>query len=130
MLLAAPPERVFAALTDPELVRRWLADVAEIDARAGGSVELVFQNHNGTISVIGGDVTEYAPPHRLAFRWHSPAWTFPPLHVRFALEPADGATRLSLRHEGFRELPLEREIHDLGWDHYLGRLAALMQGGD
>ena len=128
--LGAAPERVFAALTDPELMRRWLSDVADVDARLGGDLELVFQNRNGTISVIGGEITEFAPPHRFAFRWHSPLWTFPPLHVTLLLHPTPEGTRLELLHSGFAGLPLEREIHDLGWDHYLDRLAALMKEGD
>ena len=110
--VAAPPEAVFALLTDPDGLGRWLTPVASLEPVPGGEVELVFPNQNGTLSVIRGQVTEVVRPERIAYTWHNPAWDFPPLHVRFDLRPDGGGTRVHLSQWGFAGQPLERAIHD------------------
>jgi uncharacterized protein YndB with AHSA1/START domain len=124
--VAAPPERVFALLTEPDGLGRWLTPVAHFEAVPGGEVELVFLNQNGSLGIFRGRVTECEPPVRIAYTWHSPAWTFPPLHLCFTLSPAPsgGGTEVRFAQWGFAGQPVERAIHDEGWEHYLARLAA------
>ena len=49
----APPERLFAAWTQPELVRRWFApapwsvSAAETDLRVGGATQVVMRGPDG-----------------------------------------------------------------------------------
>lgn len=45
--IAAPPERVFRARVDPELLRRWLAPIAEADARSGGHFRVAVSTPDG-----------------------------------------------------------------------------------
>jgi uncharacterized protein YndB with AHSA1/START domain len=126
--IAAPPERVFAALTDSDQVSRWFAPITSIELQLGGRVEFVFYNRNGTFSLFQGQVTAVDAPWRFGFTWHSPAWAFAPLDVQFTLEAAPDGTRLRLIQRGFATQPVERDIHDVGWEHYLRRLAAVADG--
>src|SRR5262245_66351638 len=75
----APREAVFAAWTDPEVLRRWWAagpdwetPEAEVDLRAGGGYRLAMRDPgSGDVHVVAGDSTEVVPPERLVYPW---AW--------------------------------------------------------
>lgn len=68
---AAPRERVFAAWTRPELLRRWWGPpgwalpVCEIDLRPGGAWRFVMRNQRGTEMSLSGRYVEVTPPERL-----------------------------------------------------------------
>lgn len=70
---AAPRERVWEALTRPDLVRRWLLGppgwtmtVCEMDLRVGGSYRYVWRRDaDGHEMGMGGVYREVAPPRRL-----------------------------------------------------------------
>lgn len=127
--IAAPPQRVFALLTDPDAISLWFAQVSDIEPHPGGAVEFVFFNENGSVSVFSGEVTVFETDVRLGFTWHNRQWTFPPLHVLITLERVGDETKLHLRQTGFAQAPpLERDIHDEGWSRYLERLAAVADG--
>jgi len=127
--IAAPPQRVFALLTDPDAISLWFAQVSGVEPHVGGGVEFVFFNENGSVSGFSGEVTAFETGVRLGFTWHNRQWTFPPLHVLITLESVGDETMLHLRQTGFAEAPpLERDIHDEGWARYLERLAAVADG--
>ena len=51
--------------------------------------------------VIEGEFLEVDPPRKLVHTWHSVGAPSAPTTVTYALEPLDGATRITLRHSGF-----------------------------
>ena len=61
--IAAPPAAVFALLTDPEKILRWMGTEAELDPRPGG---LYLVNVTGARCARGA-FTEVVPVHRLAY---------------------------------------------------------------
>jgi uncharacterized protein YndB with AHSA1/START domain len=69
----APRRLVFAAWTQPELLKRWLTgpspwgmSVCEIDLRAGGRYRYVWHNpENGADMGMGGEYREVVAPERL-----------------------------------------------------------------
>jgi uncharacterized protein YndB with AHSA1/START domain len=68
----APREQVFAALTRPDLIQRWLSGppgwslpVCEIDLKVGGRVRFVWRGPYGTEIGLRGVYREIAPPERL-----------------------------------------------------------------
>jgi uncharacterized protein YndB with AHSA1/START domain len=65
ILLEAEPERVWEAITDPELLSEWLADEVEIDPREGG--EVVCRYADG--EERRGEVALVEEAERLAFEW-------------------------------------------------------------
>lgn len=73
---AAPPERVYAAFTDPEMIRRWWGldrsetVIEEIDVRVGGAWRFV-EKMDGGDQGFRGVFRELVPGERVAqtFEW-------------------------------------------------------------
>ena len=63
--VAAAPEVVWDALTDPSELAAWFGADPEVDLRVGGAVR--FRWPDGTER--RGRVIDLDPPRRLAFRW-------------------------------------------------------------
>ena len=63
--VAAPPDVVWDALTDPAELAAWFGADAEVDLRVGGAIR--FRWPDG--SERRGLVIDLDPPRRLAFRW-------------------------------------------------------------
>ena len=87
--LAAPPEKVWAALTTAEGLAAWFGDEAAIDPRPGGSAWMKW-NEGHTAQMRVERVEE---PRVFGFTWHifglpddDPRRTY----VEFTLEPAGG----------------------------------------
>jgi uncharacterized protein YndB with AHSA1/START domain len=126
--IAAPPATVFAFLTDPEKIVRWLGTDAAMEPHAGG---LYLVNVGGKYKARGR-FTEVIPVHRLAysFGWEDRE-KMPPGSSLIEIDLIDqgGATLLRMTHSG---LPDAEECagHEKGWTHYLERLAVVAAGGD
>jgi len=124
--IEAPPEIVFAYLTDSARFTRWMGVGAELDARPGGRYRIDVDG----VHIAAGEYQEVEPPHRLVMSW---GWdghpTVPPgsTTVEITLTPERGATLLRLRHLG---LPNEgeRRTHTEGWSQYTGRLREVAGG--
>lgn len=109
MEIAATPERVFAALTDPAELAEWWGALDQyrgcewrVDARSGGRWSVRALGPDGVERTVHGEFRVVDPPRRLEYTWH-PSWEDgPPSRVRFDLEPAtvDGVpgTRVSVTH--------------------------------
>lgn len=126
--IGAPPATVFAFLTDPDKILRWLGTEATVEPQLGG-LYLVNVTPQSTAE---GRFTEVIPVHRLAytFGWRERERTPPgSTLIEIDLAEQDGGTLLRLTHTG---LPDEaaRAGHDEGWEHYLARLAIAAAGGD
>src|SRR5690606_35044208 len=72
-LIAASPERVYAAWTQPDLVRQWFAPKpwttprAELDVRPGGQSLVVMADPDGNEFPNPGVYLEVVPGRRLVF---------------------------------------------------------------
>lgn len=87
VMLDAPPEEVWKALTDPERLEEWFANDVEFDLEEGG----VFRWNDG--DVRHAIVEEVEPERRLALRWWDPA--APEVSaVTFTLDETAEGTRL------------------------------------
>jgi uncharacterized protein YndB with AHSA1/START domain len=62
---AAPPDRIWRALTEPDELRIWLAR-ADVDLRPGGPIVLTFENDP---SVMRGMITEVEEGRMLEYTW-------------------------------------------------------------
>jgi uncharacterized protein YndB with AHSA1/START domain len=107
--LPAPPETIWAAITDPVWLREWLADEAELELWPGGEARFTTGGQ-----VRNGWVEEVSPPApgagsgargRLAFWWETPEDG----PSRVALEVIGTATGTRLRVSETRPL----EVLDL-----------------
>ena len=120
--IEAPPEIVFAYLTDSQRFVRWMGVSAELDPRPGGRYRIDVDGEH----IVSGEYQEVDPPRRLVMSW---GWeghpTVPPgsSTVEITLTPDRGATLLRLRHLGLPD-EAERRLHTGGWTQYLSQLTA------
>lgn len=129
--IKAPPAKVWAAITQPELMIRWwgpdagptLSVVAEV--RPGGRFSVAFRLLNGDEHNPTGIYQEVVPEKRLVFTWDLPGTAERKSLVTFRLEPFDGGTELTLIHE---RLPDEeaRKSHEDGWKGLLDKLPVFL----
>ena len=141
--LAAPPAEVYRYLTDPARYVRWMGRSAVLEARPGGRYEVTMSDGFRA----AGMFTAADPPHRVAFTWgfaddeaasrtkepggHRTASDMPAgsTQVTVTLAAAGAGTRLTLRHDNLPSRELAA-AHQVAWDTYLPRLAAVAAGAD
>lgn len=131
--IAAPVDRVWAVLTEPEHVGTWFGQGSptEVDLRPGGTMVL----DHGQYGLFRTRIEKVDPPHYLAYRWASAypgeaATDSNSTLVEFTLTPDGEGTRLTLSESGFASLsiPPERvptagyDSHSAGWTEVLGNL--------
>ena len=129
----APVESVYAAWTDPELLRRWFAPgeaaVARVVAEVavGGEFLIEMRGTQGEKWVVRGLYREVVPNGRLVHTW---CWEGSDVEslVTVEFEPGSaGTTRLTVTHSRFA-LTETRDNHELGWVGCLAKLEALYAG--
>jgi len=129
VVIEAPLEVVWRLVTDPEQIRQWFADEAEVELRVGGNGRLRFKSGDS----YQLQVEALEPFRRFAFRWvqpeGSPARADNSMLVEFLLEPEGSGTRLRVVESGFdtidwsdAEKTKYSEGHSRGWHVILGRL--------
>jgi uncharacterized protein YndB with AHSA1/START domain len=88
----AAPDEVWAALTTPESIARWLAQPAEIELRPGGAFRLQLSQ----LETMDGLVRAADPPRLLELDWTRGGEE--PSVLRFDLRPDGQGTVLVLDH--------------------------------
>lgn len=131
--IAAPPESVFRALTDPGELPRWWGnpDVYQthdwkLDLRPGGRWSCQARSAEGT-GEVRGEVLAVEPPRLLEYTWEASWEQYKQSIVRYTLEKVPGGTRLSLLHRGLASDESTRG-HAEGWTQVLGWLANRFAG--
>ncbi|HXQ42262.1 MAG TPA: SRPBCC family protein [Candidatus Udaeobacter sp.] len=126
--IAAPQATVFAFLTDPEKILRWMGTEATVEPHLDG----LYQVNVTGKDVAQGRFTEVIPVHRLAysFGWQEGKKVPPGSSlIEIDLIEQAGGTLLRMTHSGLPDAETAA-AHDKGWTHYLGRLAVAGAGGD
>ena len=91
--LDAPAADVWAALTEPDSIARWLARSAVVELASGGAFELVF---DGAGTSMVGRVRALETGRVLELDWDYPGEE--PSIVRFEIIPHERGTKLVLDH--------------------------------
>ncbi|MBT8457560.1 MAG: hypothetical protein HKO95_17325 [Rhodobacteraceae bacterium] len=101
---AAPPEKVFKAHTDIDLLRQWMLgpdgwtiSQIEYDARPGGKIAITWENGDESFS-LSGHFVSLEPPHRIVHveRFHMPDPT-PDNHIETMFEADGDGTLMVMR---------------------------------
>jgi uncharacterized protein YndB with AHSA1/START domain len=131
IVVDAPAESVFKALTDEKELVQWMPTEAKMDARVGGVYE--FKYHwaaRNLDTVLRGKILEMVLNERLSLTWDSEAMggekRITHAVVTWILTPlADGKTNVTLIHSEVGKTFLDDT--EKGWNYYLGRLDALLK---
>lgn len=126
--LSAEPDRVYAAWTDPAILRRWFCPNPDLplevsaDAVVGGHYRVDMGEGR---YVAEGEYTDLVPGRLVAFTWRWTTSDDAGSTVRVELTPtADGGTRLVLVQVGLADAD-DAAGHREGWELSLDRLAGL-----
>ncbi len=130
VLIKAPAERVFEALTNPaQRVQWWGAEARfqatqmESDLRPGGAWMMSGNGVGGRPFTVRGKYLQIDRPRLLIFTW-LPSWQENAYEtiVRFDLAEADGCTTVRLTHSGFTTE--DSRLSHKGWPEILTWLRA------
>jgi uncharacterized protein YndB with AHSA1/START domain len=138
--IAAPPERVFQALTDPQQLARWFNDEScpiklwEMDARPGGRYR--YETQKGTITVnkvsefkCHGEILECVPPRLLVYTWVA-NWhndTTRKTVVRWELTLTSVGTKVKVTHSGLADEAVARKDYSGGWPGVVEKLKKFVE---
>lgn len=138
-LIDAPPEKLYRAWTEPELLKQWFAPKpfttpsAELDVRPGGSSVIVMRSPDGKDMRLPGVYLEVVPNRRLVFTdAYVTAWepsAKPIMTVIITFEEEAGKTRYTalVRHwtKEDREAHEKMGFHE-GWGLCADQLTELV----
>lgn len=128
-VIAASPARLYAAWTEPDLMRRWFASVVDADVRVGGRYGIEVHEADGTVNRFTGEYLELEPDERLAFTFthHSqtPADRISDETVTITFREVDpGRTEVTVVNSwtGPESDPSGYDAVRAGWDEWLDLL--------
>jgi glutathione S-transferase len=133
-VMKASPDKVFDALVNPDLIRRWMCPesltVASIenDPVPGGEFRLVMLEADGRTYPARGTYRAIDPPRKLAFSWtwETEAMAGIETEITIELTPAGNDTLFVMTHAG---LPSEdeRRSHQGGWTSAINQLERMFR---
>ena len=124
--LAAPPDRVFAALTQAGHLARWFCDECESDPREGGHVMFRWRGPGASAEPFSGTWTAVTPPRSCAFTGgHSGYPDGTAGRITFTLEPKGSGTAIVAEHAMPASVDYAgiAQTYTLAWPRALERLA-------
>jgi len=149
IFIAAPPARVFQAISDPAQLPKWWGQSglyhvtnSRMDVRPGGKWRSDGMGADGQAFYVEGEYLEVDPPRLLMHTWKGsysgPLTTV----VRWELEPqtvnvlhpsgpkkSGTGTLVRVRQEGFQGDGANATDHGEGWKRVLGWLEAFVEHG-
>lgn len=120
----APPEAVYRAHTEPELIQQWMLGpdgwtmpVCQIDAKVGGKMRYEWSDGKGGGFYLTGEILQMDPPHRLVHveRMHLPDPT-PDNHIVTTFT-ADGTGTLMVMRMTLPDAETRKAMLATGMEH-------------
>jgi len=129
--ISSTPEKVFHALTAPEMTRKYWAHLNVSDWKVGSPWK--HENIESGKTDLVGKVIESDPPRRLVISWAFPTDQDDEVkhtRVTFLVEPGPGAVRLTVTHEELEPgSDMDKGIRR-GWPVVLSNLKTLLETGN
>ena len=125
------PEKVFAAITKPEIARAYWGHENVSDWKVGSQWRHIRADDKREVQLVG-DVLECSPPKRLVISWANESQKDDPTktsRVTFDVEPQGEMVRLTVSHDeleagGGMEKGIRR-----GWPMVLSNLKSFLETG-
>ena len=150
IFVAAPPARVFEAISDPKQTAQWWGQrgiyrmtETRADVRVGGKWLSKGLGEDGKPFSVEGEYLEVDPPRLLVHTWIASYHDIGKTVVRWELEPRDvhglqhaGANRMGtgtlvkIRHSGFAGNIESAKGHGEGWKRVLGWMQRFVEKGE
>ena len=149
IFVAAPPARVFQAITDPAQTVQWWGQKglyrvskSHADVRVGGTWYTSGVGADGTEFTVSGQYLEVDPPRLLVHTWNPSYSNLHETVVRWELEPQEvhglqsrgpskvgTGTLVRIRHSGFAGNVKACQDHGEGWKRVLGWMQQFVEQG-
>jgi uncharacterized protein YndB with AHSA1/START domain len=150
IFVAAPPARVFEAITDPKQTAQWWGQKGmyrltntQADVRLGGKWFSEGVGQDGKQFRVEGEYIEIDPPRKLVHTWIPSYTSGLKTVVRWELEPRDVhglqhqgparvgmGTLVKIHHSGFAGNVQAAQGHGEGWKRVLGWMQAFVERGE
>ena len=130
--IAATPEKVWQALTDPAFTKQYFFGFAvDVEPKQGGRFHLFWPD--GRVHVTG-EVVDWSPPRRFSCSWLVEGMKdfgeLPQCLVTYDIEPSGEAVKLTMTESHSWDVP--RDIlkgGESGWPKILSGLKSLLETG-
>jgi len=121
-----PPEKLWRALTDSQLMAQWLLK-NDFELAPGRKFQFRNEPMPQWDGIIDCEVLVVDPLKKLSYTWNALSLESV---VLFTLTPAESGTNLRMEHSGFR--PDQQQAYGgakYGWTKFLSNLEQLLNGG-
>ena len=129
--IKSTPEKVFEAITRPEIARRYWGHENVSDWKPGSGWQHVRADEQRAVKLVG-KVVEVAPPTRLVITWADPSQADDPAghsRVSFDLAPYEGMVKLTVTHDELEAGSGMATGIQRGWPIVLSSLKSLLETG-
>jgi uncharacterized protein YndB with AHSA1/START domain len=130
--IRSTPDKVFEAITKPEIARRYWGHENVSDWQTGSAWQHVRADEQRTVQLVG-KVVEVSPPVRLVITWANPPQAADPAafsRVSFDIEAYDGMVRLTVTHDELEAGGSMAAGIQKGWPIVLSSLKSLLETGE
>lgn len=129
--ILASPEKVFEAITRPEIARRYWGHENVSDWNPGSKWEHVRANDQRTVELVG-EVVEVVPPTRLVITWANASQATDPAsysRVTFEIEEYEAMVKLTVTHDELEADSGMAKGVSKGWPIVLSSLKSFLETG-
>ena len=129
--ILSTPDKVFEAITKPDIARRYWGHENVSDWKPGSAWEHVRADEQRAVQVVG-KVVEAVPPTRLVITWASPSHAADPAsysRVSFDIAPYEDMVRLTVTHDELEAGSGMAKGIQQGWPIVLSSLKSLLETG-
>jgi uncharacterized protein YndB with AHSA1/START domain len=129
--IRSTPDKVFEAITKPEIARRYWGHENVSDWQPGSDWQHVRADAQRTVQLVG-KVVEIVPPTRLVITWANASQANDPdatSRVSFEVVPYDDMVRLTVTHDELEAGSGMAKGIQQGWPIVLSSLKSLLETG-